>query len=184
MVNRLISVRTVVAIGIGAALMFVLMRFVAIPTGIPNININMGIPILAVFAAIFGSLAGFFIGLIAHFFVDLTWGWGVWWSWVICSALFGLAAGLFRKFYKVEEGGFGVRQIVLFNVVQIITNAAVWGLAAPLLDILIYREPADKVFLQGIVGGATNAVVVLIVGTLLLIGFSKTRIRSRTLTMQ
>ncbi|MDR0312887.1 MAG: ECF transporter S component, partial [Treponema sp.] len=30
-----ISVKTVVAIGIGAALMFVLMRFVAIPSGVP-----------------------------------------------------------------------------------------------------------------------------------------------------
>ena len=184
MFDRLISVRTVVAIGIGAALMFVLMRFVAIPTGIPNVNINLGIPILAVFAAIFGPLAGFFIGLIAHFFVDLTWGWGVWWSWVICSAFFGLAVGIFRNFYEVEEGGFGVRQIVLFNIVQIITNAVVWGLVAPILDILIYREPADKVFLQGIVAGASNAVVVLIVGTLLLIGFSKTRIGAGTLRMQ
>ena len=75
--NKMISVKTVVAIGIGAALMFVLMRFVAIPTGIPNVNINLGIAVLSIFAAIFGPIAGFLIGLIGHTLVDLTWGWGV-----------------------------------------------------------------------------------------------------------
>ena len=34
-----INVKTIVAIGIGAALFFVLGRFVAIPSGIPNTNI-------------------------------------------------------------------------------------------------------------------------------------------------
>jgi len=181
MMDKLISVKTVVAIGIGAALMFVLMRFVAIPTGIPNVNINLGIAILAVFAAIFGPVAGFLIGLIAHFLVDLTWGWGVWWSWVICSAFFGLGIGIFRNFYMVEEGGFGLKQILCFNAAQIGANALVWGAIAPTLDILIYREPADKVYLQGVVAGASNAVVVMILGTLLLIGYSKTRTRAGSL---
>ena len=181
MCKKMISVKTVVAIGIGAALMFVLMRFVAIPTGIPNVNINLGITILAVFAAIFGPLAGLLIGFIAHFFVDLTWGWGVWWSWVICSGLFGLGVGALRHFYKVENGEFGVMQIVCFNSVQIIANAMVWGIIAPTLDILIYSEPSNKVYLQGLVAGASNAVVVLILGTLLLIAYSKTRTKAGSL---
>lgn len=33
------SIKTVVAVGIGAALFFVLARFVAIPSGIPNTSI-------------------------------------------------------------------------------------------------------------------------------------------------
>jgi energy-coupling factor transport system substrate-specific component len=181
MLSKLLSVKTVVAIGIGAALMFVLMRFVAIPTGIPNVNINLGIPILAVFAAVFGPIAGFLIGLIAHFLVDLTWGWGVWWSWVICSGLFGIGVGAFYRYYKVEEGGFGVKQILCFNAAQISVNALVWGVIAPTLDILIYREPADKVYLQGIVAGASNAVVVLVLGTLLLIYYSKSRTKAGSL---
>ena len=181
MLGKFLSVKAVVAIGIGAALMFVLMRFVAVPTGIPNVNINLGIAILAVFAAIFGPIAGFLIGFIAHFLVDLTWGWGVWWSWVICSGLFGLGVGFFWNLYRVEEGGFGVKQIICFNIVQIVTNAIVWGAIAPTLDILIYSEPAEKVYLQGIVAGASNAVVVLILGTILLIGYSKTRTRAGSL---
>ena len=181
MSNKLISVKTVVAIGIGAALFFVLMRFVAIPTGIPNTNINFGIAILAVFAAIFGPVAGFLIGFIGHTLVDLTWGWGVWWTWVFGSALFGLGVGLFFKFYKVNEGGFGIKEAVIFNGVQIITNIIVWVAIAPTLDILVYSEPAEKVYLQGLVAGSLNAAVVLVLGTLLIFGYTKTIAKSGSL---
>ena len=39
--NNKNSVKTVVAVAIGAALFFVLGRFVAIPSGIPNTNISL-----------------------------------------------------------------------------------------------------------------------------------------------
>ena len=179
--SKIISVKTVVAIGIGAALFFVLNRFAGIPTGIPNVNLFFGVAILAVFSTIFGPIAGFLIGFIGHTLVDLTFGWGVWWSWVICSGLLGLAIGFFAKFYKINEGGFGVRQAVTFNIVQILANAVVWGGIAPTLDILIYAEPADKVYLQGIVAGSTNAAIVLVLGTLLLFGYTKTIAKSGSL---
>ena len=179
--KKFISVRTVVAIGIGAALFFVLNRFVAIPSGVPNVNLNLGIAILAVFSAIFGPIAGFLIGLIGHTLVDLTFGWGVWWSWVISSAFFGCGLGVFWKLYKIEEGGFKIKQIITFNLVQIIANAVVWGGIAPTLDILIYQEPANKVYLQGLVAGSLNAAVVLILGTLLIIGYTKTIAKSGSL---
>jgi len=168
-----ISVKIVVAIGIGAALMFILMRFVAIPTGIPNTNINFGIAILSVFAAIYGPIAGFFIGLIAHTLVDLSWGWGVWWTWVAGSALFGLAVGYFFKWYKVNDGGFGMKQCITFNIIQVAANLVIWLGIAPTLDIFIYGEPANKVYTQGIVIALANAAVVLILGSLLLFCYSK-----------
>ncbi|MCL2277367.1 MAG: ECF-type riboflavin transporter substrate-binding protein [Treponema sp.] len=174
MSKKIISVKIVVAIGIGAALMFVLMRFVAIPSGVPNTNLNLGIAILAVFAAIFGPIAGFFVGLIGHALTDLTWGWGIWWSWVISSALFGCGVGALFHMYKINQGGFGVRQCITFNIVQILTNIVVWVGIAPTLDILIYSEPAEKVYLQGLVAGSLNAAVVLVLSTLLIFGYTKT----------
>ena len=177
---KTISVRTVVAIGIGAALMFVLMRFLAIPSGIPNTNLNLGIAILSIFAAIFGPIAGLLIGFIGHTINDLTWG-GVWWTWVIGSALYGLAIGFFWKLYKIEEGAFGIKEAVFFNGIQIGANLLVWVVIAPTLDILIYQEPADKVFLQGLVAAVLNIVVVLILGTLLAFGYSKTKTREGSL---
>jgi energy-coupling factor transport system substrate-specific component len=179
--KKFISVKTVVAIGIGAALMFVLMRFVAIPSGVPNTNLNLGIAILAFFAAIFGPIAGLLIGFIGHFLTDLTWGWGVWWTWVIGSALCGLGFGFFFKLYKIEQGEFGIKQMLLFNCAQIVTNLVVWVGIAPTLDILVYSEPVDKVYLQGLVAGSLNIAVVLILGTLLAFSYSKTRTKSGSL---
>jgi energy-coupling factor transport system substrate-specific component len=180
MANRIISVRTVVAIGIGAALFFVLMRFVAIPSGVPNTNLNLGIAILTVFGAIFGPIAGLLIGFIGHTLTDLTWG-GVWWSWVIADAAYGFIIGLFWKFYKIEEGQFGIKRAIIFNGIQILSNLAAWALVAPSLDILIYQEPPDKVFLQGIVAGGLNGAVVIILGTLLALGYSRTKVKAGTL---
>jgi energy-coupling factor transport system substrate-specific component len=181
MANKSIPVKTVVAIGIGAALLFVLMRFVAVPSGVPNTTLNLGIAVLSVFAAIFGPLAGLLIGFIGHTLVDLTWGYGIWWSWVIADAIYGLIIGLFRKLYKIEEGEFGVKKAVLFNVIQILTNAAAWIGIAPALDILIHKEPAEKVFLQGVVAAGLNSAVVLILGTILAIGYSRTRAKAGSL---
>ena len=178
--KKMISVKTVVAIGIGAALMFVLMRFVAVPSGVPNTSLNLGIAVLSIFAAIFGPVAGLLIGFIGHTLVDLTWG-SVWWTWVIADALYGLAIGAFWKFYKIEEGEFGVKEAVVFNGVQIVANLLAWVAIAPTLDILIYQEPSDKVYLQGLVAGGLNIAVVLILGTLLAVGYSKTRTRAGSL---
>jgi energy-coupling factor transport system substrate-specific component len=181
MTQKIITVKTVVAIGIGAALVFVLMRFVALPSGVPNTNLNLGIAVLSVFAAVFGPIAGLLIGFIAHTLTDLTFGFGVWWTWVIADALYGLAVGLFWKLYKVEEGEFGIKEVVIFNAVQIAANILAWVIIAPTLDVLVYQEPSDKVYLQGLVAGGLNALVVLILGTILLVGYSKTRVKAGSL---
>jgi energy-coupling factor transport system substrate-specific component len=180
MSKKMFSIKAVVAIGIGSAIMFVLMRFVAIPSGVPNTNLNLAPAIVAVFAAIFGPIVGLLIGFIGHTLTDLTWG-SVWWSWVIADALFGFLVGLFWKAYKVEEGKFNPLACVIFNLAQVAANAVAWVGVAPVLDILIYQEPSDKVFTQGCVAGALNAGVVLILGSLLLFGYSGTRLKAGSL---
>ena len=45
------SIKPVVAVGIGAALFFVLGRFVAIPSPVPNTNISLQYAVLALLAA-------------------------------------------------------------------------------------------------------------------------------------
>jgi len=174
MEKKLISVRTVVAIGIGAALVFVLMRFAAITTGIPNTYINFGIAVLSAFAAIFGPVAGFLIGFIGHTLADFTRG-EVSWSWVIASAVYGLVVGLPWKLYKVEEGGFGLKQTLIFNAAQIVANLLCYVAVAPTLDIIIYKESVNIASLQSLGAAAVNIAVVLILGTLLLLVYSKSR---------
>ncbi|MDR2521266.1 MAG: ECF-type riboflavin transporter substrate-binding protein [Spirochaetaceae bacterium] len=180
MAQKNTSIRSIVAAGIGSAIFFVLMRFVALPSGVPNTNLNLSAAILAVFAGVFGPVTGVLIGFIGHTLTDLTWG-GVWWSWVAADALFGLLTGLFWKAYQLEQGGFTIARCVVFNLVQIAANAVVWGGVAPTLDVLIYSEPASKVYLQGLVAALLNSGVVLVLGTLLAAGYARTRVKADSL---
>ena len=165
-------VKTIVAIGIGAALFFVLGRFVSIPSPVPNTNICLQYGLLGFMAVLFGPVAGGLIGLIGHFLIDLSWGGGIWWSWVIASGIFGALVGLVSGKLELADGVFGGKGIAIFNVAQVIAHVICWAVVAPVLDIVMYAEPANKVFLQGLVGGPSNIVTTAIVGTLLCVAYA------------
>lgn len=136
-----LSVKTVVAIGIGAALFFVLGK-IAIPSPVPNTNISLQYAIQTVFATLFGPIAGLLIGFIGHTLIDAT-SYGPWWSWIIASAFVGLVVGLVTMKLDINEG-IDTKKIVQFNVAQIVAHLLAWGLVAPCLDIAIYKEPIEK----------------------------------------
>lgn len=167
-------VKTVVAIGIGAALFFVLGRFVAIPSGVPNTNISLQYAVLGLLAGMFGPIAGGLIGFIGHTLIDLSLGGSPWWSWVIASAITGVISGILWKQLGIMKGNFGKMQIVTFILTALVAHAIAWIVIAPVLDILIYAEPSDKVFVQGAVAAAANFLTTAVVGTLLAIAYNKT----------
>ncbi len=166
------GVKHIVATGIGAALFFVLGRFVAIPSGIPNTNISIQYGLLAFIAAVFGPIAGLLSGLIGHFFIDFSFGWGIWWSWVIASAICGGIIGLFAQKLNIEDGEFNKGRIIKFNFIQLVSHLVSWAVIAPVLDIFMYGEPANKVFIQGLVSAGVNTVTTAVVGTLLCIAYA------------
>ena len=182
--KSIFSTKTIVAIGIGTALFVILGRFASIPTGIPNTSIQTNYAFLALVASIFGPIAGLFIGLIGHTLQDVISYGSVWWSWVFSSAVVGLGIGLFYNQFKVQDGQFGVKKIVIFNIVQAGVQAIAWFLVAPVLDILIYAEPANKVFTQGIIAGLGNIVTVGVLGTFLLVAYAKTRTKKGSLSYE
>ena len=172
--NKNSSVKTVVAVGIGAALFFVLGRFVAIPSGIPNTNISVQYAVLALLAAMYGPVAGGLIGFIGHTLIDLSWGGSPWWSWIIASAFVGVFVGLFAKKLALSEGDFGKSKMVTFAVANVVANVIAWALVAPALDIAIYSEPVEKVFAQGAMAAVANSLTAVIIGLLLVVAYTKT----------
>ena len=168
------SIKTVVAIGIGAALFFVLGRFVAIPSPVPNTNISLQYAVLALLAVMYGPVAGGLIGFIGHTLIDLSWGGTPWWSWVITSAFVGVIVGLFAKKLNVQEGEIGKGKVALFTIANIAAHVIGWIVVAPVLDILIYAEPANKVFAQGAFAAISNTITAVIVGGLLVLAYTKT----------
>ena len=178
------SVKTIVAIGIGAALFFVLGRFVAIPSPVPNTSISVQYGLLAFLSVVYGPIAGALVGFIGHTLIDFSYGWGVWWSWVIASAVFGLLVGLGAKLLKMNEAEMGLIGLLKFNIVQIVSHVICWGGVAPVLDILMYNEPLDKLFAQGLVAGTSNAVTTAIVGSLLCVAYAATKTKAGSLTKE
>ena len=175
------SVRSVVATGIGAAVFFVLMKFISIPTGISNTNINVAEGWLALIAGLFGPVVGLLVGFIGHTLNDaVTYG-SPWWSWVIADALFGFLLGLSRRFLLLEYGDLIAKKLIQFNIWQVVVNIFVWVVVAPVGDILIYKEAAQKVFLQGAVTAVVNIVSVAVIGSLLLVAYVKSRPKKSSL---
>jgi energy-coupling factor transport system substrate-specific component len=73
---------------------------------------------------------------------------------------------------------------VFFNVIQVVSNAVAWILVAPVLDIAIYAEPVNKVFVQGIFAFIGNIIIIGILGTLLCVGYSAIGAKSSSLTKE
>ncbi|AOA03780.1 MULTISPECIES: ECF-type riboflavin transporter substrate-binding protein [Carnobacterium] len=174
------SVKTIVAIGIGSAVFVILGRFAVIPIGIPNTNLETAYPFLALMGVLYGPFAGALIGLIGHTLKDLT-TYGPWWSWIICSGIIGAVYGFIGSKINLSAGEFGKKAIIRFNLYQVLGNVIVWGLIAPTLDVLIYSEPASKVYTQGVGAVITNSLSVGILGTLLMVAYAATRTKKGSL---
>ena len=177
------GIKEVVAAGIGTAL-FIVLTQVQIPIGIPNTYLQPRMAILAFMSAVFGPVVGAIIGLVGHALGDAIFYGSVWWSWVFPEAVVAIPIGLFASKFAVQQGGFDKKQIIWFNIIQIIANAVAWILVAPVLDILVYAEPANKVFVQGIFAFLGNAIIICILGTILLAGYSKLGGKSSSLSKE
>ena len=178
------SVKTIVAIGIGAALFFVLGKFVAIPSPVPNTSVTTQYGLLAFMSVVYGPIAGALIGFIGHTLIDFAAGWGIWWSWVIASGVFGLLTGLGAKLLKVNENELGKKGLIKFNIIQVVSHLICWMLVAPVLDVYMMGEPWDKLIAQGLMAGLGNAVTTAIVGSLLCVAYAATRTKAGSLTKE
>ena len=74
--------------------------------------------------------------------------------------------------------------MIAFNIAQIIANIVAWFLIAPTLDIVIYAEPSNKVYIQGVVAGISNMITIGVLGTILLYLYSKTRVKKGSLNIE
>ena len=147
MKNNNSSIKPVVAVGIGAALFFVLGRFVAIPSPVPNTNISLQYAVLALLAAMYGPVVG---------------------------GLIGVVVGLFSKKMNLQEGEFSKKQVAFFALANIVAHLLAWILVAPVLDIAIYAEPVKKVFAQGAFAAVSNSITAVVVGGLLVLAYTRT----------
>lgn len=177
-----INTRTIVAIGLGAAIFTLLFMFVKVPSPVPETSFQTAYGLSAFFAVLFGPIAGGLIAFIGHALSDAIQYGSPWWSWVIASGVASFIFGFAFKRTKVEDGEFKLKDIITFNVIQVIGNVIAWLVIAPVLDILIYAEPVSLVFTQGGIAAIMNTISAGVIGTLLLIAYAATRTQKGSLS--
>jgi energy-coupling factor transport system substrate-specific component len=177
-----VSTRTIVATGLGAAIFTLLFMYVKVPSPVPETSFQTAYGLGAFFAALFGPIAGLLIQFIGHALSDAIQYGSPWWSWVIASGVAGFVFGFAYKRTKVEEGEFKTKDIITFNVIQAIGNVIAWVVVAPVLDILIYQEPVNLVFTQGVTAAIMNTISAGVIGTLLLVAYAATRTKKGSLS--
>ena len=168
--NSRFPAKTILAAGLGAAVFLVLFLYVKIPSPVPETSIQIAYGVSSFVAAVFGPPAGFFAAFAGHALSDFVSYGSPWWSWVAASGVSGLITGICSKTVgkAVQEGRFAKRQMIQFIIFALIANAAAWVAVAPVLDIVIYSEPAQTVFLQGMAAFIFDAFVSCVFGILLL----------------
>jgi energy-coupling factor transport system substrate-specific component len=174
-----VTTRTIVAAGLGAAIFTLLFMYVKIPSPIPETSFQTAYGLSAFFGVLFAAALMAFIG---HALSDAVQYGSPWWSWVIASGVASFIYGLAFKRSKIEEGVFTFKDILTFNLIQIIGNIFAWIVVAPVLDILIYAEPVNLVFTQGAVAALMNSISAGVIGTLLLIAYAATRTKKGSLS--
>jgi len=177
-----VTTKTIVATGLGAAIFMLLFMYVKIPSPVPETSFQTAYGLSGFFATLFGPIAGALISFIGHALSDAVQYGSPWWSWVIASGVSGFIFGLAFKRTKVEEGEFKWKDILTYNIIQIIGNVAAWVIVAPVLDILIYQEPANLVFTQGVTAAIMNIISAGVFGSLLLVAYAATRTKKGSLS--
>ncbi len=177
-----VTTKTIVATGLGAAIFMLLFMYVKIPSPIPETSFQTAYGLSSFFATLFGPIAGALISFIGHALSDAVQYGSPWWSWVIASGVSGFIFGFAFNRTKVEEGEFKGKDILTFNLIQLIGNVVAWVIVAPVLDILIYQEPVNLVFTQGITAAIMNVVSAGVFGTLLLVAYAATRTKKGSLS--
>lgn len=178
--GRHMSTKTVVAIGIGAAL-YAALSAVSVPVG-PNTSFRIAIALLPIFGAFFGPAAGFLIGFIGHALNDAFMYGSVWWSWVFLSAMMGLFGGFVRFDRKFDPaGGICTKAHIAMMYVWSLIGMAVGSVLAYLGDVYLYGEPTEKLFVQITLANISNLIVIAVIGIPAVILIARSKAKNRGL---
>ncbi|MBP2001843.1 energy-coupling factor transport system substrate-specific component [Paenibacillus shirakamiensis] len=166
------NTRTVVTIGIGAAL-YGATSWIGIPL-IADTQLRPAIALLAIFGALFGPVVAFLAGIIGHIISDFVQGGIVWWGWALGSGITAAFMGLIflSKGFNPQEGQVSRKHLLLFTVyglVGIVVSLTFSGL----FDIYVMNEPNDKILAQVALASAANILVFLVLGLPAVWAFAK-----------
>lgn len=167
------NTKTVVGVAIGAALFGVLMNFGGIKV-FTNTNLTTAMLIPVIVGALFGPVPALVACFFGNVIADLIGGWGFWFDWSVGNGVLGLFVGLLPLYgADISKGVFKVKHAVIFALIAIIGNALAFGVVTPIFTILLYGGELNITFLQSLTGGASNVLVLTVLGIPLLFALAK-----------
>lgn len=177
------NTRTVVTIGIGAAL-YGATSWIGIPIA-PDTQLRPAVALLAIFGALFGPVVGFVAGLIGHVINDFLTSGTVWWGWALGSGITAAFMGLIylSKDFNPQDGEIRKGHVVrflIYGLVGIFVSLAFSGL----FDIYVMGEPNDKIIIQTATAGLANTAVFVILGIPAVWAYAKRNRNNTNLTVE
>lgn len=178
------NTKTVVGVAIGAALFGVLMVYGGVKV-FTNTNLTTAMLIPVVVGGLFGPLPALVASFFGNVLADLIGGWGFWFDWSIGNGVLGFLVGLLPLYgANINKGVFGVKHAIIFAVIAVLGNALAFGVITPFFTYLFFGGELTVTFLQSLAGGASNVIVLTVLGIPLLFALAKRNASSQNLTKE
>lgn len=178
------NTRTVVGVAIGAALFGVLMVYGGVKV-FTNTNLTTAMLIPVIVGALFGPVPALVACFFGNVIADLIGGWGFWFDWSIGNGVLGFFVGLLPLYgADINKGIFTIKHAIIFAVIAVLGNALAFGVVTPLFTLLFFGGELNITFLQSLTGGASNVLVLIVLGIPLLFALAKRNASSQNLVRE
>lgn len=160
---------------VGVVVFFMIGEYGAIPTGVRDIYIYFQYPLLYMFAATYGAVPGLIVGFVGHLLIDIV-RQDIWLSWTTASGLVGFIIGfIYEKDKERAKTEFG--RLVKFLLICAGTLILVFGVYAPIINIIFYHMGVRDAFTQAFFAALSDAITTLIVVHMFYFSFKSDVIR-------
>ncbi len=156
--------KTIVTVGIGAALFGVLMNYGGIPV-FTNTSLTTAMIVPVVVGAMYGPLPAAVACGVGNVIADLIGGWGIYPAWAIANAVAGCFIGALPLYgARITEGKFDVKHLVWYVVCVVVGNAVAFGFVAQAFTVILEGGDMNVSLIQGVYASVGNILVELVIG--------------------
>lgn len=176
--------KTIVGVAIGVALFGVLMDYASIKV-FTNTNLTLAMIVPVIVGGLFGPLPAALAAGLGNVLADLIGGWGMWFDWSVGNGVLGFIVGCLKLYgADIENGKFDVKHMVIYAVLCVVGNALAFGIVTPIMTTIFYQSDLEITFMQSLIGGASNVLVLVIAGIPILKALAARNAKATNLTKE
>ncbi len=178
------NTKTIVAVGVGAALFGVLMVYGGIQV-FTNTNLTTAMIIPVIVGGMFGAIPAALTCFVGNVIADLIGGWGLWFDWSVGNAVLGFFVGLLPVYgARITDGIFNTKHAVIFIIMCLLGCVVGFGIVTPIFTTLFYGAELTITLVQSLTGSIANMVVFIVAGVPLLTLLANRNKRGSNLTRE